>query len=115
MATTTDIAKKTAIRLGIISPLETLEAEDESSLKGSLTDLHEALLDDVVVRWELTAIPDKAVGALVSELAWYVRDDFDIPPAKMQSLQVAQVEVRTVLLRQVEIPYNGEPLRADYY
>mgnify|MGYP000194349437 CR=1 FL=1 len=115
MTTTTDIAKKTAVRIGIIAPDETLEAQDESSLKSSLTNMHEALIDDNVIRWELDAIPGKAVGALISELAWYVRDDFDLPVAKIQSLQLSQVEARKTLNRQYMIPYNGEAAEVSYY
>ena len=115
MTTTTDIAKKVAVRIGIIAPDETLESKDESGLKSSLTDLHEVLIDQRIVRWELDAIPSRAVSSLVSELAWYVRDDYDIPSQKVQSLQLAQSEARRDLYAQSSIPYNGATLEAQYY
>lgn len=115
MTTTTDIVKKTAVRIGIIAPDETLEAKDEAGLKSSLTDLHEVLIDKRVVRWELDSIPSRAVALLVSELAWYVRDDYDVPAIKVQSLQLAQAEARRELYAQSSIPYNEATLEAQYY
>ena len=60
-------------------------------------------------------IPSAAVGPLVDELAWYIRDDFTVPPSKVKSLMAAQQAARRALYALIEIPYDGEPTEADYF
>lgn len=115
MPTTTDIANGALERTQVKGFTETATAEDMAKAKQMLTDLHEILLDDGTVKFELAAIPARASGPLKDELAFYMRDDFDLPQSLAVSLQARQIDARKALLRQVEIPYNGEPAEVVYY
>ena len=115
MATKTDIANRALERAGVKAPDETATDADIASVLSSLTDLHETMVDDRVVRFELSAIPSRAVGPLTDELAFYIRDDFNLPIERTNSLAVRQQEARQALERQSEIPHDGEPVRAQYY
>lgn len=117
MATTTDIANKALTRIGVKTFDNAVAADVMAQAKSALTDLHEMLisLPTPVVDWELTAIPSAAVGPLVDELAWYIRDDFMVPQSRLQSLQVAQTAARMALQALIQIPDNGEPVEINAY
>lgn len=117
MTTATDIANKALTRIGVKTFDNAVDAGVLAQVKGSLTDLHELFvsLPTPLANWELDAIPSAAVGPLVDELAWYIRDDFTVPPSKVQSLMAAQQAARRALYALIEIPYDGEPTEADYF
>lgn len=111
MTTTTDIANKALTRIGVRTFDNAVDPGVLAQTVSALTDLHEVLisLPHPVVNWELDSIPSDSVGPLVDELAWYIRDDFTVPQAKLQSLQAAQVAARATLYALIEQPDDGEP------
>jgi hypothetical protein len=117
MTTATDICNKALARIGVKTFDNAVDAGILAQTLGALTDLHETLIDlpTPVVDWELEDIPPSAVGPLVDELAWYIRDDFSIPEAKKQSLQAAQIVARITLQTLTHQPDDGEPTEINAY
>lgn len=117
MTTTTDIANKALTRIGVRTFDNAVDAGTLSQTVDALTDLHETMVSmpNPVVNWELDAIPSRCVGPLVDELAWYIRDDFSVPDAKMQSLQAAQIVARGQLYAFIEKPDDGEPVQVTSF
>jgi len=117
MTTTTDIANKALTRIGVRTFDNAVDAGTLSQAVDALTDLHETMVSmpNRVVDFELDAIPARAVGPLVDELAWYIRDDFSVPESKKQSLQAAQIVARGQLYAFIEKPDDGEPTQADSF
>lgn len=117
MTTATEIANKALTRIGVKTFDNAVDAGVLAQVLSSLTDLHEMLIDlpNPPINWDLDDIPPSAVGPLVDELAWYVRDDFSLPEAKKTSLQVAQQVARVTLYTLMHIPDDGAQTEINAY
>ncbi len=112
---TTEIANKALVRIGVKTFDNTADAAVIAQVKSSLNDLYNLLYARDIVSWDLDSIPDHAVGPIVSELAWQIRDDFSIPDSKKISLLSAQQQARADLQALEEVPANDEPTVINAY
>lgn len=115
MATQQDIATDALVLAGIT---DRYNAPDATTLQDALTklaDLHEEWVDDQMVEWELAAIPVRATNAVKQLLAYRLGQDYQVPNDIYSRLQVDAVGAEQALHRQKSIPYNGEPVQADYF
>jgi hypothetical protein len=112
---TTEIANKALVRIGVKTFDNTVDSAVIAQVKSNLDDLYNLLYARDIVSWDLDSIPDHAVGSIVSELAWHIRDDFGIPDNKKVSLLGAQQQARADLQALEEIPHNSEPTVINAY
>jgi len=111
----TEIVNKTLTRIGIKTFDNTIDAAVSEQVKSSLDDVYYLLYNRDIISWDLDSIPDEAVGSIVAELAWHVRDDFSIPTDRKASLQADKLQARADLQSLEEVPDNGEPTNFDAY
>lgn len=112
---TTEIVNKTLTRIGVKTFDNTIDAAVSEQVKSSLQDVYNLLYAREIISWDLDSIPDEAVGSMVAELAWHVRDDFSIPTDRKASLQADKLQARADLQSLEEVPDNGQPAQFDAY
>lgn len=115
MATQQDIATDALILAGITDRYNSPDATTLADALIKLADLHEEWVDDQIVEWELTAIPVRATNAVKQLLAYRLGQDYQVPNDLYSRLQADAALAEQVLHRQNAIPYNGEPVQADYF
>ena len=115
MITDTDIVSKALVRVGVKSIGDAVDSATQSTASEALESLHATLQREPVLDWELDSIPPEAVQSLVDELAWELRNDFDVPTEKLISLQAAQANARRNLQLQYQIPQGADPVPIESF
>ena len=115
MATKVDIANKALTRIGVKTPDNAVDSFTINGVISSLEDWHALLFELGDIKWRLSSIPDSAVGPTVDELAWYIRDDFQISDQQKLSLQAAQQVARRNLHAINEVPDSQDQAEGMYY
>jgi len=112
---TTDIANQALVKAGVKTFDNTVDSAVIAQVKKNLVNLYNLLYARGIVSWDLDSIPDHAVGSIVSELAWHIRNDFSIPDNKKVDLRVEQQQARADLQALEEVPANDEPTVINAY
>ena len=81
-----------------------------------LTRLHEEWIADKLVDWELDDLPSRVENAVTDLLAYSLgRRNRQLDPVKLQLLREAAIVAESTLYKQIAVPFNGEPVKADYF
>ena len=113
MATKTDLRKAVLEDLGILAGGESASAEDAALVERRIDRLHEELIDNGLVAWSLTAIPDRAMQPMTKLVAAVCWSAFHGDTGAVVAEQKAAA-ARARLARQAQ-HVTEEPTRAVYY
>ncbi|MGB0848759.1 MAG: hypothetical protein ACPGSM_18645 [Thiolinea sp.] len=115
MATQAEVRNRALRLIQVTDAYNPPNANIAAEADNFLTDLHEEMVDRRLVDWELTAIPARATRALVYMLGHALLDVHDVDPDIYQKVTVGAQEAQKRLYEQASVPYNGEPVQADYF
>lgn len=116
MATQADIRNRALQRVGIADIYNSVDAPLANKADELFVALHEELIDDQVVDWELSAIPVRAENAIAKVLAeQFIQLKPSIDPQTRVEIFNESKQGMSTLYKQASIPYNGEPVQADYF
>lgn len=115
MATTTDIANRALMRIGVKTFDNAAESGPIAAVIVSLNGLYSTLLSKSVIRFSLDDIPEDAEEPLVDELAYRIRNDFAVPTETKVDLQSAQLQARADLYSMSEVKSTDAPAEILFY
>ena len=114
MATKKQIIERALIRVGALDSLQTMTAQQESDADTTLQSIHEQMVNDELVRWELDAVPQAVEEPLVSVLALALANDYGVSDTRYTRLVAANLQGIRRLAAYNELPYSGTAEIAAY-
>lgn len=120
MATKADLAKRVLQKLRVLGAGREPAAEDNTLVGNALDELHadlrnRGLTNDGSGTWTIETVPPYAVRPYVHMVTAELADEFHVPEDRIVRHLLSQVEAENRIRRNIMVPNDGEPVKAEQF